>query len=224
MSDVVLFGLGRVAEVVYYYMTHESPFRVAGFTGDKEYLDRDSFYGLKVVPFEEVEHTFPPGRFALFVALGYQELNALRAARVAQAKEKGYSIPSFVHRNSGLPCDTTLGENGLILNHVSIQPKVRLGQNVFVWSGALIGHHSTIGDNCWITSNANIAGAVTIGRNCFLGINATIANDVTIGDNCFLGANCLVTKDLKDGQVAVQKSSEILRVNSENFLKFARFR
>ena len=223
MKELVLFGLGRIADVVYYYMENESDLRVAGFTCDREYVDRDRFQGLPVVPFDEVENEFPADRFAMFVALGYQQLNALRADRVAQAKAKGYEIASFIHESSGLPQDTKTGENCFIMNNVCVQPRVTLGNNVFLFSGALVGHHTTIGDNCWITSNANIAGIVNVGKNCFFAINATVANNVTIGDKCFIGANALVTKDLRDGQVVIEKSSEVLRLNSEQFLKMSRF-
>ena len=54
--------------------------------------------------------------------------------------------------------------------------------------------------------------------------NVTIGNEVTVGDRCLIGANTLVTKDLRDGQVAVAPFSEVLRVNSDPFLRFSRFR
>lgn len=223
MKQVVLFGLGHIAEVVHYYMTSESDLQVAAFTCDREYINHDRFHGSPVVPFDEVQKEFPPDRFVMFVALGYQKLNALRAERVAQGKAKGYEVLSFIHENSGLPKDTKTGENCFIMNSVCVHPRVVLGNNVFLFSGALVGHHTTIGDNCWITSNANIAGLVNVGRNCFFAINATVAHKVNIGDNCFIGANALVTKDLRDGQVVVEKSSEVSRLNSEQFLKMSGF-
>lgn len=224
MKDIVIFGLGKVAEVATYYMTQESDTPIAGFTCDAAFVDRDEFAGKRVVAFDGVEKTFPPERCAMFVALGYQNLNKLRADRVAQARAKGYDIFTFVHPQSGLPKDATVGENCFILNQVQVQPRVTIGNNVFVWSGALIGHHSTIGDDCWITSSVNIAGSVVVGRRCFFGINATVANEVTIGDDCFIGASALVTKPLKDGQVVIQPSSDVQRVTSEQFLRFARLK
>lgn len=223
MKKTVIFGAGKVAEVVHHCMAHESPREVAGFTCDDEHVGSDSFLGLPVVPFSAVQETFPPGDFDMFVALGYQDLNRLRARRLEAARNKGYSLPSFIHPRSGMPADTIYGDNCFVMSPVCIQPKVKLGHNVFVWSGALVGHHSTVGDNCWITSQANICGVVTVGNNCFLAANATIGNDVTIGNNCFLGANALVTKDLPDGRVVVQKSSDVLRLSSDEFLRMSKF-
>lgn len=224
MSKVVIFGLGKVAEVVHYYLTNHSEFSLAAFTCDRDFMDKEEFLGLPVVPFDEIEINYPPDQFKVFVALGYQQMNSLRADRVATARKMGYQTPSYIHPDSGIPNDTKLGENCFILNHVCIQPRVKIGDNVFVWGGALIGHHSTIGDNCWITSHANIAGSVKVGRNCFFAINATVANEVSIGEKCLLGANTLVTKNLDNGKVVVAPSSDIHRLDSEQFLRISRFR
>ena len=67
MSDIVIFGLGQVAEVIYYYMTNESDFEVVAFTCDREFIDRDEILGLPVVPFEEA--------LTIIVLFGYQALN-----------------------------------------------------------------------------------------------------------------------------------------------------
>lgn len=223
MKKTVVFGAGKIAEVVHHYMAHESPREVAAFTCDDEHVGNESFLGLPVVPFSNVEEIFPPDDFDLFVALGYQDLNRVRARKAAEVRAKGYALSSFIHPKAEMPSDAVFGDNCFVMSPVCIQPRVKLGDNVFVWSGALVGHHSTVGNNCWITSQANICGMVTVGDNCFLAANATIGNDVTVGKDCFLGANVLVTKDLEDGKVVVQKSSDILRLSSEQFLRMSKF-
>jgi sugar O-acyltransferase (sialic acid O-acetyltransferase NeuD family) len=224
VRDVVLFGLGNIGQVVHYYMTEEGGPRVVAFTCDREFLDRDAFLDLPVVPFDEVQDAYPPDRFDMFVALGYQRMNDLRSVRLNEARAKGYATPSFVHPKASIAQDLVLGEHCLVLNDVCIQPQVRLGDNVFVWSGALLGHHSTIDRDSWISSHACIAGDVAIGRNCFVGLNATVGNNVSIGDECFLGANALVIRDVGDQRVVVQDSSQVLNVTPERFLKLSRFR
>lgn len=223
MKEIVLFGLGKVAEVVHYYLTVDGDERVAAFTCDREFVDQESFLGLPVVPFDEVEQAYPPDRFDFFVAVGYQQLNRLRASRLAQVKAMGYRTASFVHPGAGVPRDLRMGEHCFIMNQVLIQPRVTLGDDVFVWSGALIGHHSTIGDHCWLTSTTSIAGAVTVGQRCFFGLNATVGNEVRIGDDCFLGANTLVTQDLAAEKVVVGSTSEVLGITPEQFLRVSRF-
>jgi sugar O-acyltransferase (sialic acid O-acetyltransferase NeuD family) len=223
MKPIVLFGTGKIAEVLLYFLRHHSGYEVAACTVNRTFLSGDSWQGLPAIAFEEVEQLYPPGKYEMFVALGYQELNALRARICAEAKARGYTLISYVHPQSGLPQDCEYGENCFIMNNVLIHPRVRIGTNVFVWSGAMIGHHSTIGDHCWLTSCANISGVVTVGKSCFFAVNATVAHNVVIGDECFIGANALVTKCAEDGQVFLADNTKPFRLNSHQFLRMSKF-
>lgn len=223
MKSIVLFGTGKIAEVLLYFFRHDSDYDVVACTVDHSFLTGDKWQGLPMIAFEQVEQHYPPDKYAMFVALGYQELNAVRARKCTEAKAKGYTLVSFIHPQSGLPKDCEYGENCFIMNHVLIHPRVRLGHDVFVWSGAMIGHHSTVGDHCWLTSCANIAGIVTIGKNCFFAVNATVAHNVVIGDECFIGANALVTKCTEDRQVFLAENTKPFRLNSHQFLRMSGF-
>ncbi len=220
---IVLFGTGKIAEVVYHLMVHEAGMQVAAFTVDAAYVGNGSKEGLPVVDFASVEKQFAPDKHDMFVALGYHEMNALRARKIADAKAKGYSVPAFIHPQSGLPKGTPVGENSFIMRDVHIHPKVSIGNGVFVWSGAIIGHHSVLGDHLWITSGANIAGACTIGDHTFLAINSTVSHGVRIGRRCFIGANALVTKDLTDEQVVIAQADKPIRLNTDQFLRMSAF-
>lgn len=223
MKPIVLFGTGKIAEVLLYFFRHHSDYEVAACTVNRSFLSGDTWQGLPAIAFEEVERVYPPDRYAMFVALGYQELNALRARTCGEAKAKGYTLISYVHPQSGLPQDCEYGENCFIMNNVLIHPRVRLGNDVFVWSGAMIGHHSTIGDHCWLTSCANISGVVTVGKSCFFAVNATVAHNVVIGDECFIGANALVTKCADNNQVFLAENTKAFRLNSHQFLRMSNF-
>jgi sugar O-acyltransferase (sialic acid O-acetyltransferase NeuD family) len=204
-------------------LRRHSDFVVAASTVDRAFLPGDRWHDLPTVAFDEVERSFPPGEHDMFVALGYQELNALRARKCAEAKAKGYELVSYIHPDSGLPKDCQYGENCFVMNQVLVHPRVRIGNNVFVWSGAMIGHHSSVGDNCWLTSCANLSGVVTVGRNCFFAVNATVAHNVVIGDECFIGANALVTKCTDDQQVFLADNTKPFRLNSHQFLRMSKF-
>lgn len=223
MKPIVLFGTGKIAEVLLYFFRHHSDHEVVACTVNRPFLPAATWQGLPVVAFEDIEQLYPPDKYAMFVAVGYQELNALRARTCADAKAKGYTLISYVHPQSGLPQDCEYGENCFIMNNVLIHPGVKLGNDVFVWSGAMIGHHSTIGDHCWLTSCANISGVVTVGKNCFFGVNATVGHNVVIGDECFIGANALVTRCAENKQVFLTENTKAFRLNSHQFLRMSNF-
>lgn len=223
MKPVVLFGTGKIAEVLLYFFRNHSDRTVVACTADRQYLPGEEWCGLPCVAFEDIEQRYPPNEYDMFVALGYQDLNQLRASKVAEARAKGYALISYIHPESGIPLDCVYGENCFVMNNVMIHPCVTLGDNVFVWSGSMIGHHSKIGSNCWLTSSTNISGVVTVGENCFFAVNSTVGHGVRIGKDCFIGANALITKCTEDSQVFMAESSKPFRLNSHQFLRMSNF-
>jgi len=222
MSDVVIFGAGIIAEVVHDCLTRDSDHRVVAFTVDREFLTESEKRGLPVVPFDEVAERFPCDRHAAMVAIGYHDLNALRAERCRQLKQKGYRLVS--HGGGDRRSPVPIGENAFVMDHRSLQPGVSIGDDTFVWSGATIGHHSSIGAHCWITSGSAIGGSVRMGDRCFIGLGAVIGHQVSLGEACFLGAGSRITKDAADGAVFVVADTEKHRLNSDQFMRITRLR
>jgi sugar O-acyltransferase (sialic acid O-acetyltransferase NeuD family) len=222
-KNLVIFGTGRIAEVVHYYAKFECGFNVVSFCVDVQHKSLDSFKELPVVAFDEIENKFPPEKNDMFIAVGYHDLNRLRASKCNEAMEKGYKLISVVSQLSHLPADVSIGWNCFIMPPTLIHPCVTIKNDVFIFSGSLVAHHSVIGDHCWLTSCSNISGNVNIGENTFVAVNATIGHSVSIGKNCFLGANCLVTKNLMDEQVVISESSKPIRLTSFQFLKLSNF-
>jgi len=214
MRPLVIFGAGELAEVAWFYFTHDARAQVKAFTVDPDYVREGSFCGLPVIPFTEAAKTQPPAHNDLFVALSYAKLNALRAERCAQAKGMGYPLRSYVSSKATVWPDLSVGENCFILEDNTIQPFVHIGNNVTLWCGNHIGHHARIGDNCFVTSHVVVSGGVEIGENCFIGVNATIRDHVKIGRFAVIGAGTLVTKDVPEYGVIAQPGAELSKVPS----------
>lgn len=198
---VVIFGTGSFAEVVHFYLTHDSPFEVVGFTASRDAIEAETWHDLPVVPYEEVETRYPPEAHQMFVAVGYADRNKVREQFYHDARAKGYTLISYLCSKTTHWDDTKIGDNCFIFEDVTIQPYVTIGNNVVMWSGNHIGHHSRIGDHCFITSHVVVSGHVTIGQRCFLGVNATLRDSLTVADDCVIGAGALVMKDTQPGDV-----------------------
>ncbi len=223
-KELLIFGIGKIADVVHYYATEECGFKVAAFLTDAPYKTTDFFHGRPVLLFNEVEKNYPSDKYDMFIAVGYQDLNKFRETKYQEALAKGYELVSIVSPNAMVPKDLAIGNNCFIMAPAVIHPHVKIGNNVFVWSGALIGHHSTIGNHCWLTSGCNISGSVKVENNCFFAVNSTVANEVKIGNNCFLGANTLISKNVNDNEVVITASTPVFRLTSQQFLKMSNFK
>ena len=222
-KELVIFGVGKISDVIYYYATEECGFKIAAFVVDEKYKTQETFHDLPVVSFHDVENKYPADRYHMFVAVGYHQLNKVRAIKCQEAMAKGFHLVSIISPKASLPTNVKVGYNCFIMPPAIIHPNVTLGNNVFVWSGAMVGHHSVIEDNCWLTSCCNVSGNVVLGKNTFMAINATVGHSVTIGEDCFLGANSLVTKNLESKKVVITESTKPFRLDSTQFLRMSNF-
>lgn len=219
MKPVVIFGAGDIAEIAHFYLANDSEREVCAFSVDGEYLKDEKLCGLPVVAFEDVEKTYPPENYDMFVALSYAKVNRFRAEKCAAAKDKGYGLISYISSKATVWEGLETGENCFILEDNTMQPFVKIGSNVTLWSGNHIGHHSLIKDNSFIASHVVISGGVTIEENCFIGVNVTIRDHVTIAKNCVIGAGALILRDTQENGVYLAKEAELSRVPSNRLRK-----
>lgn len=212
-QQIVIFGIGEVAEVADFYFTHDSPYEVAGFTVDEAHLTKTEFRGRAVVPFERITEAFPADKFGLFVAVGYNKLNAVRAEKVATARSKSYWLASYLSSRATVFPGFELKENCFILESNTIQPFARVGSNVTLWGANHIGHHSIIEDDVFM-ARAVVSGGVRVGQGSFVGVRASLRDHITIGRQCVIGAGALVLEDQPNFSVVAPRGTERSRVPS----------
>lgn len=216
MKPIVLFGTGVYASMVFYYLSRQPGSEVVGFTVDPEYSPGDKFCGLKVVPFQEAPKAFPPAEYDLLVAVGYSQVNKVRAEKCRQAKEKGYRLASLIHPTNVLWDGFQPGENCIFFENNVFQPFSKVGHNVCVWAGSLVSHHAELGDNVYVAPGAVISGGAKIGKNSFIGSNATIRDGVRIGESCVIGAGAVILKDIGDDEVVAGPEPRLLPIKSSD--------
>lgn len=206
-TPIVLFGTGQIAELAEFYFTHDSPHRVVAYTVDGQYVKEATLRGLPVVAFEEVAQAFPPDHHAMFVAVSYSGMNALRVSKFREARQKGYDLAHYVSSKATVWPGFERRANQFILEDNTIQPLARVGENVTLWSGNHVGHHSSIGDHVFVASHVVISGNVTVGERCFLGVNATIRDGVQVADGTLIGAGAIIMKNTEADSLHAAKGT-----------------
>jgi sugar O-acyltransferase (sialic acid O-acetyltransferase NeuD family) len=211
---IVIFGASEIARLAHFYFQHDSIYDVVAFTVDKAYLTEESFQELPLLPFEEIESTYPPADYDFFVALSYAQMNRIRAKKYVEAKAKGYQLVSYISSRATIWTDA-IGENCFILEDNTLQPFVTIGNNVILWSGNHIGHDAIIGDHCFISSHVVVAGHVKVEPYCFLGINATLRNNIHIAPECVIGAGATIVKDTEPKGVYISTAASKYKLASD---------
>lgn len=219
MSKVVIFGIGRGADVATRYFNADSPHEVVAYTVDDKYATVEDFMGKSVVPFSKITELYPPNEFKMFIPLGFQQMNKLRADKYYEAKAKGYDLVSYISSKISAYEMPKVGENCFILEHNVFDFDVKIGNNVVIWSANHFGDLCNIKDHVWISSHVVLSGEVTIEENSFIGVNATLSNYVRVAPRSYIGANTLITADTKENAVYVVKGTPKTFDDSTMFLQ-----
>lgn len=220
MSSIVIFGIGRGANLATRYFLEDSPHEIVAYTVDDLYADQKEFMGRPVIPFSRIENEIPPKESKMFILLGFHEMNSLRAARFTEAKRKGYSLASYISSRILSSEKPKTGENCFILQGNVFNYDVTIGNNVVMWAANHVGDLSVIEDNVFVSSHVVLSGEVTIGANSFLGVNATVSNYVRVGARSYIGADTLIVQDTLPDSVYVAKGTPKLEnIDSLRFLQ-----
>ena len=218
-KKILIFGDSAFAQIAYEYFQYDSEYEVVAFTVSKAYINEAKLFGLPIVPFEDVEHTYPPSEYYIHIALVYNKLNRIRIQFYNEAKAKGYQLANYISSRAFVWKNVEIGDNCFVFEDNTIQPFVKLGSNNVLWSGNHIGHHSVIGSHNFISSHVVVSGFCTIGDANFMGVNSTMGNNISIGDDCLVGSFVHIVKNVPSGSLikgvpnAIDEKSTWVKLN-----------
>ena len=72
-KKAIIFGTASFAEVVNFYLIHDSDYEVVAITATSDAIKSDMCFGLPLIPFDEIEKNFPPEDCMMFIAVGYRK-------------------------------------------------------------------------------------------------------------------------------------------------------
>src|SRR5206468_9822702 len=98
-----------------------------------QFMKRGELFGRPIVAFEDMQAIHPPSDHELFVAVGYGEMNRFRARLFNEAKNKGYTLASYISSKAFVWRNAVIGENAFIFEGNVIQPFVTIGDDVVLW-------------------------------------------------------------------------------------------
>jgi sugar O-acyltransferase (sialic acid O-acetyltransferase NeuD family) len=199
-KPIVIVGTAMLAEQMHFYFAERAGRRVEGFAVDAAYLREDRFCGRPVLEFEEALRRWPPATHEMFIAIGFLATEA-RQRKFELARERGYTMPSYVHPSACVAENVRIGANTLVQEQAMVAPFARLGENVFLCPQVGINHHTRVGAHCFFAAAAVVAGDADIGERCFVGTNATIRDRVRVGAGCVIGAGAVIMSDCAEGGV-----------------------
>lgn len=217
MKQIVIYGIGKMAEFISYSFQNDSDYVVVAFCVDDAYLEtsQKTFLGCPVLGFTDILQHFPPDSCLMHLAVGRNNARQIIFEKVLQA---GYSFANYICSKANVWPDLIIGRNVFIDQACVIHPYVKIGDNS-MFIAARIGHHCSVGSHS-LLSGVSLAGNVSIGDNCFMGINSGAKENVRIGDHNTIGAGCFITKNTENGTLIYQAKTVQKTVLSKNIVLF----
>ena len=217
IDKVVIYGVGKMAEFIFYSFQNDSHFKVVAFCADDEFLTPETthLFGCPILSFAAILRNYSPNECLLHIAIGRNEA---REKIYNKAKTAGYGFANYICSKANTWPDLVIGDNVFIDQASVVQPFVTIGNNCML-IGARIGHHSTIQHHS-LLSGTSLAGNVTVGRNSFLGLNSSIKEGVVIGPYNTISAGVFVTKNTGSNVLMYISRSAVLSTRSERVVLF----
>ncbi len=200
---VVIVGTGEWGATAFEYFSYDSPHEVVAFSAEAPFITSDTYYGLPVVPFEELAKAYPPDEYRAFVAASSIELNRVRRRLYDGVKAAGFDCVSYISSHSFALHNAEVGENVFVQENSALEFMTRTGNNVLLGCGVCVGHSSVIEDDCYVGPGATICGSAAVGRGTFVGANSCISHGVSVAEQCIIGAGAVVLKDTEPHKVYV---------------------
>ncbi|MEJ0010265.1 MAG: acetyltransferase, partial [Alphaproteobacteria bacterium] len=216
-KPVLIFGTSDLGRSVDFYLTHDSERKVAAYCASRDAIKAPELNGRPVLAFEEIEKTYPPAEYDMFVAVGYVKMNAVKARIIGEAEKKGYTLVSHVCSRTITWGDTVLGPNVFVFEGNNIQPNVTIGKGVILGRGSNIGHDSVIGDYAFLANHVVLCGHNTVGEGSFIGSNATVMDGVTLAPRTLVGAHAFIKRDTAEGDAFVTAQTPLSPKKSSQF-------
>lgn len=196
MKKAIIFGVSCYSKHIFYYLNQENKIKVCGFTVDLKHKTCDSFMGLPVIDFENIEEHFPPSEYGIFICIGYKKMNAVREAKFFEAESKGYEILSYCHPSAIINCEE-IGKGNIIMENVVIQPYCKVGSGNIICENTVISHEVQIGNFNHFGASVAVAGGAKIENNCFIGGNSSIKEKICLEDKTLVGSGAYISKSTK---------------------------
>jgi len=215
---VIIYGTGKMAELICYSFLNDSPYEVIAFCVDDAYCEASkgkSLLGIPIYNFADIQIKFPPDHYHMHIAVGR---NSAREAIYNKAKAAGYSFANYVSSKASLWPDLVYGDNVFIDQFCGIHPFVTIGNNCMLIA-ARVGHHSVVESNT-LLSGTILAGNVRVGEGSFLGINSAVKEDVVVGTNNIIGANVFINKNTEDYAIISNAMNPQRVGDSKRFVMF----
>ena len=196
-KKIVIVGISKSAKQVYDFIKTHNLVDISGFAVDSKYIKEKTYLNFPVYPLENLKDCIDIDEVELFVAIGWNRLNADRRDMYNRLKKEGYKFANLISPTA-IVRGRLDGDNIWINDYSVLQSDCVIKSNVVIREQVLIGNNTVIEPHCFIGVKSLVAGGCKIGEQTFCGLSSTIFDATNIGKKCLVGACTSVKRHMPD--------------------------
>lgn len=194
MKDVVIFGAGGHASVIFDILGLNKKVKVTAFSSPS--CTADFVLGIKIISLEEALNKYKFG----IVAIGENFIRSKVVDDILKINPDFQFINAF-HPTAIISKNVEIGVGSVVCAGAIINPNSIIHEHVIINTGSIIEHDCLIKKFANISPGSVLGGGCEIGVGALVGIGSTVIHRKKLADYAVCGAHSLVTRDLGESEL-----------------------
>lgn len=218
-KKVVVFGISILTEMIVHDAMVHDDFEIVAFTVNRKYINEETFMGLPLVPFEEIEKIYPPSEYDMLLAFSGQYIMRMRVELFRKVKKKGYLLRNYISPKADVSTGIQMGENNIVMALAHVGLNGIMGNNNLIRQHVYLGHDFKLGEHVFIAPGCRVGGACTIDSLCYIGLGSIISSGVHVSEESLVGSGSVVIRNTEPFSANVGNPSRVIRYHKEEGIK-----
>lgn len=214
MKEVVIFGTGGHAKVVYDILLRQNLYKPVAFISDRENMA--NFLDL---PHMHQNKLSESGFLVGIVAIGD---NFVRGSMVKfiNSQKAAFKFVTAIHPSAQVATDVILEEGVVVMAQCAVNSGTRVGAHVILNTGSLVDHDCKVEAFSSIAPGCTLGGDINMGEYSAISLGAVVKHGIRIGKHTVIGAGALVLEDVDDFKMAYGNPCKVIRtrIQGEKYL------
>jgi sugar O-acyltransferase (sialic acid O-acetyltransferase NeuD family) len=207
-TDIVIFGAGGHAKVVFDIIQKQQKFNVIGFiSADTSLIE---FQGL---PHYQPDHLQKLKCHAGLVAIGDNSLRE-EVVKSILSVDSTFNFVVALHPSAQIGRDVFFGPGSVVMAGVNVNSGTVVGLHCVLNTGSNIDHDCHLQDFSSLAPGCTLGGAVQIGYSTAVSLGANIIHGISIGEHTVIGAGSTVLQNIESYVVAFGTPCKVIRRRS----------
>lgn len=205
MKEVVIFGTGGHAKVIYDILSIQKVYRVVSFISLNEVINQ-----FKSIPHISQRDFERSGFEAGIVAVG-DNFARNQVVNFIKSVKPNFEFITAVHHSSTIAADVTIGSGTVVMAGAVINSDSKIGSHVIINTASTVDHDCDIGQFSSIAPGCTLGGNVSVSEFTAVSLGSKIIHGIQIGSHTVIGAGSVVVNDIDNLKIAYGNPCRIVR-------------